>query len=157
MRMNFDEAVEFILSRLDIPVPDQRATRDKVRKRIIYAHGNGSLPRLDIHTRDVDRNELIVWARKKWRGRFEQDKTIQIADCIDGLNLADSLSVNEYPNSVERCHELLRNANLMLAAMSMRMQVQDRLIRSLRPLAEQYERNRERNRTSARKPRDGRE
>ena len=58
-RMTFDEAVEFVMERLAVPTPEQRATRDKVRKRIRYGLGDGTLPRLDVETLDVDHDAFV--------------------------------------------------------------------------------------------------
>ena len=154
MRMTFDEAVEVILSRLETPAPEQRATRDKVRKRITYAPGIGSLPRVEVQSMDIDRDQLIYWARTKWSGRFN------IPINVPG-HLADSANVNGTPHDVrlpgaldESHQEILRltQENEMLKVKCLELLGQ---IAALRPLAEQYERIRQSNRESARKPRDG--
>jgi hypothetical protein len=156
MRLSLSDAVEFVLSRLEIRSSETRATRDKVRHRLIYALGNGSLPRIDLLTTDVDRNELILFARKKWPGRFNQDKTVQHAGCSDSANLSDRLTVQEYPADVAKCHELIRKQNATLRLLVIRARATDELIEQWRPMVKQYELNCAKNRESARKPRDGR-
>ena len=154
MRMTFDEAVEFILNQLETPANEQRAMRDKVRKRVTYALGKGHLPRLDINTQDVDRDELIHWARTKWRGKFDIPINVSglLSDTADFRGTPDHLLL---PATIEACHasiQQLASSNRLLVMMVNR---QAAVISDLRPLADQYERNRAKNRASARKPRDG--
>ena len=151
-RMNFDEAVDFVMERLAVPVHEHRSTRDKVRKRIRYGLGDGSLPRLNVQTLDVDRDAFISWARKKWRGKFDIPISVP-GDLSGAVSMGDQLEALHLPSSLGECHQLLRRLtreNLLLAAMINR---QAAVIAELRPLALQYQRNREKNRKSAQKPR----
>ncbi len=154
-RMSFDQVIEFIMERLDVKEHDRRATRDKVRKRVRYGLGDGSLPRIDLQTMDVDRNELILFARKKWPGYFEQERTVQHADCFESVGLTDKLSVQEYPADVNQCHDLIRQKNALLSLLMTRARVVDALMEQWRPIVKQYESNCAKNRESARKPRSG--
>lgn len=154
MRMTFDEAVEFILSRLETPAPEQRATRDKVRKRITYALGIGRIPRLDVVSMDIDRDQLIYWARTKWPGRFNTAITVP-GELADSVNVNPKLDATHLPNDLQACHAMLMEAERETELLRSMIRSQAARIAHLKPLAEQYERNRERNRTSARKPRDG--
>lgn len=152
-RMTFEEAVEFVMERLSVPGPDQRATRDKVRKRIRYGLGDGSLPRLDVETLDVDHDALVYWARKKWRGRF--DIPIRIpGDLSDTAVVGGEVDELHLPSSLADCHHLLRDLTSRNRLLAMMLNRQAAVIADLRPLAEQYQRNREKNRISAKKPRN---
>ena len=156
MRMTFDEAVELILSRLETPEPEQRAARDKVRKRITYALGTGKLPRLELQTLDIDRDQLIYWARTKWPGRFNIPITVP-GHLADGANFGGNADATHLPTDLQACHLMLMNAAREMEILKLLISSQAAHITRLKPLAEQYERNREQNRSSARKPRDGRE
>lgn len=151
-RMAFDEAVDFVMERLSVPAPEQRATRDKVRKRIRYGLGDGSLPRLDVQTLDMDRDAFIYWARKKWRGKFDIPISIP-GDLSDTVALVGELDGLHLPSSLAECHHLLRDLTSRNRLLAMMLNRQAEVIADLRPLAEQYLRNREKNRTSAKKPR----
>lgn len=151
-RIRFDEAVDFVMERLAVPTPEQRATRDKVRKRIRYGLGDGSLPRLDVQTLDVDRDAFIYWARKKWPGKF--NIPIEVPGVLsDGINLAARPEELFLPSDIETCHALLRRNRFLLQMFEARCLAQDVLISELRPDAERYREIREKNRESAKKPR----
>ncbi|WP_417473289.1 hypothetical protein [Luteimonas mephitis] len=152
--MNFDQAVAFIIDVLNVPVPEKRATRDKVRKRVRYGLGDGSLPRLDLQTTDVDRDQLIDWARKKWPGKFNMpiNLVVHMADTVAlGAN-ADGLPL---PSDLQACHAKLQEARRAIALLRLINSSQAVQIARLKPLAEQYERICEKNRAAARKPRSG--
>lgn len=154
-RMTFEESVAFILRHLEFPASEQRAMRDKVRKRIIYALGNGKLARLDVLTQDVDRNQLITWARSNWPGRFTMPVDVrgQLAETVCLTAEADGF---ELPADLAQCHDRIRLLTARNRMLTMMLNQQASIIAELRPLAEQYKRNREKNRASAKKPRDGR-
>ena len=152
-RMRFDEAVEFVMERLAVPAPAQRATRDKVRKRIRYGLGDGSLPRLDVQTLDMDRDALIYWARTKWPGKFNIPITIPGA-LSDEVKLTATTQEQVLPSDIAACHTLLQHSRFVLQALEAKCRAQEQVIAELRPLAEQYRRNQEKNRQSARKPRN---
>jgi hypothetical protein len=152
--MTFEQAVNFILERLDVSAPDRRAMRDKVRKRVRYALGGGSLRRLDVQTTDMDQDEVIYWARSKWRGKF--DIPIEVsAPMSDILAFADSAGALPLPSNIDQCHRLVRELAARNRLLEMMVHRQANIIDGLRPLAEQYERNRAKNQSSARKPRTG--
>lgn len=153
VRMTFNEAVDFIMERLDVPQHERRATRDKVRGRLTYNLGIGKLPRIDLETTDVDRNELTYWARTKWPGKF--DIPISVPGHLrDTAALAGQAEVLALPASIEECHALIRGLDSRNRLLVMMLNRQAAIIADLRPLAEQYERNRAKNRASAKKPRD---
>lgn len=151
-RMTFDEAVDFIVGRLDVPPHERRATRDKVRKRVRGGLGDGKLPRLDLATTDVGSDQLIYWARTKWPGKFNIPVSVP-ANAADTMSIAGSADAMTLPSTIEQCHASIRKLfadNRMLAMIAQR---QASIISELRPLADQYERNREKNREAAKKPR----
>lgn len=154
-RITFEESVAFILRHLDFPASEQRALRDKVRKRVTYALGNGDLGRVDVQTLDVDRNHLIIWARTKWPGRFTMpiDVRGQLAETVGLAAEADGF---ELPVDLAQCHDRIRLLTGQNRMLTMMLDQKASIIAELRPLAEQYKRNREKNRASAKKPRDGR-
>lgn len=153
VRMTFNQMVDFIMERLDVPPPERRATRDKVRKRVRSGLGDGRLSRIDLETTDVDRDQLIYWARTKWPGKF--DIPIRIPEnlrdtaAFDGQ--AEALAL---PASIEECHALMRELDSRNRLLVLMLNRQAAVIAELRPLAEQYERNRAKNQASAKKPRN---
>lgn len=153
VRMTFNEVVAFIMERLDVPQPERRSTRDKVRKRVRSGLGDGKLPRLDLETTDVDRDQLIYWARTKWPGKFNIPITVP-GHLRDTAALAGQAEVLALPASIEECHALIRGLDSRNRLLVMMLNRQAAIISDLRPLAEQYERNREKNRESAKRPRD---
>jgi len=152
-RMTFDEAVDFVMERLAVPTPEQRATRDKVRKRIRYGLGDGTLPRLDVETLDVDHDAFVYWAREKWRGKFDIPISIP-GDLGDTAVVGGEVDELHLPSSLSECHHLLRELTRQNRMLSTLLNRQAAVVANLRPLAEQYQRNREKNRISAKKPRN---
>lgn len=151
-RMTFDEAVAFVMERLAVPTPEQRATRDKVRKRIRYGLGDGSLPRLDVQTLDVDHDAFIYWAREKWPGKFNVQITTA-GKLSDVVHIAGTPEANVLPSDIATCHALLRQKQLLLQLLDAKCLAQERIIGDLRQDAEKYRQMREKNRESAKKPR----
>lgn len=151
-RMNFEQIVDFILERLDVPAPDRRATRDKVRKRVRYALGDGTLPRIDILSMDVDRDELICWARSKWPGKFNIPVSIR-GFLSDQVKLTGNTEGLLLPADVDTCHALLLQKRALLQAMEAKCRALENIIADLRPDAEKYRQMREKNRLSAKRPR----
>ena len=151
-RMTFDQAVNFIMDRLDVPDHERRATRDKVRKRVRFGLGDGKLPRLDLETTDVGRDQLIYWARNKWPGKFDIPITIP-AHISETASFGGDADAMIFPSSIEECHNIIRRQESENRLLAMMVHRQASIIADLRPLAEQYERNREKNRGAAKKPR----
>ena len=151
-RMTLDQAVDFIVNGLDVPSHEKRATRDKVRKRVRGGLGDGKLPRLDLDTMDVSRDELIYWARKKWPGKFLMPIKTH-AGISEQLNIAVKTDGQQYPSDIERCHALLRQMQWLLQMLEAKSAAQERIIEDLRPDAARYRQNRDKNRISAAKPR----
>ena len=152
-RMTFNQAIDFIVERLEVPHHERRSTRDKVRKRVRSGLGDGKLPRLDLETTDVDRDQLIYWARAKWPGRFNIPITVP-GHLRDTAALAGQAEVLALPASIEECHALIRGLDSRNRLLVMMLNRQAGIIADLRPLAEQYELICEKNRASAKKPRD---
>ena len=152
-RMTFNQAIDFIVERLEVPHHERRSTRDKVRKRVRSGLGDGKLPRIDLETTDVDRNELIYWARTKWPGKFNIPISVpghlRETAAFDGQ--AEVLAL---PASIEECHAQLRQAHRALMFLRLINNTQAEAILRLKPLAEQYERICEKNSASAKKPRN---
>ena len=154
-RLTFDQAVDFILKGLKAPASDRRATRDKVRKRVRYGLGDGTLPRLDLTTTDVDLNELVLWSRQKWPGKFTDTKVQFLEKLSDRVELGVGAQAFDFPADIEACHYIIRDLLADRRLLQMMVTRQAAVIAELRPLAEQYERNRTKNRASASKPRNG--
>lgn len=152
-RMTFDQAVDFIVEGLDVPEHARRATRDKVRKRVRYGLGDGSLPRMDLQTTDVDRTELILWSRIKWPGKFTEFLVQAMASMSDHMALGAENNAFRFPSDIEDCHACIQKLASHNRLLQVMLQRQDSVIAELKPLAEQYERNRAKNRAAARKPR----
>ena len=152
-RMTFNEAIDFIMERLDVPQSERRSTRDKVRGRVTYNLGSGKLPRLDLTTNDIDRNELINWAKAKWPGKFNipTNSFVHVQDSFRAGGQAEGLTL---PSSIEECHAQLQKTHRALMVMRLINNSQAEHILRLKPLAEQYERICEKNSASAKKPRN---
>jgi len=153
--MTFEQAVDFIVEGLKVPASDRRASRDKVRKRVRYGLGDGTLPRLDLLTTDVDLNELVLWSRQKWPGKFTDTKVQVFEKLSDGVGLGAGAQVFDFPANLQACHTVIRDLLADRRLLQMMVTRQAAVIAELRPLAEQYERNRAKNRASAGKPRPG--
>lgn len=153
VRMTFNQMVDFIMERLDVPPPERRATRDKVRKRVRSGLGDGKLIRLDLETIDVDRDQLIYWARTKWPGKFNIPISVP-GNLRDTAALDGQAEALALPASIEECHAQLRQAHRALMFLRLINNTQAEAILRLKPLAEQYERICEKNSLSAKKPRN---
>lgn len=153
-RMTFNEAIDFIMERLDVPPHERRATRDKVRGRVTYNLGSGNLPRVDVQTNDIDRDELIYWARTKWPGKFNNIPIRVGEQLASTANMGAASDELVLPPTLEACHEKLMEAHRALVLLRLINNSQAAHISRLKPLADQYELICEKNRASAKKPRD---
>ena len=154
-RMSFDEVVDFIMERLKPPAHERRATRDKVRKRVRGGLGDGKLPRIDLATTDVQRNDLIYWARSKWPEAFKGLPIRMDADAASHAG-ADGVVADGFrlPASILECHAELRSLWSQVEILKLINGRHALEIARLKPLAERYEHNRAKNRKAARKPRN---
>ena len=150
-----NEMATLLAFRVQKPGEDLRSTVDKVRKRMRYAvekdelHVMGPSPQIQLFFAA----QVFAWARKKWPERFcdvsvRHDETVS-----DGLKIAVSVRDWHYPADVDECHRLLRAAYEDVELLGEELAAANREIEKLRPLAERYEENRERNRQSAKRPR----
>lgn len=154
MNVKIHEAVDLLIEELDPPASELREVKDKVRKRIVYALVKGHLRHADAGQEGLDRNDLIVWAKRKWPGKIKQPAVLH-AEIHETVDLNAKAQADEYPSTVEGCHVLLRAARKILKSQDLRNMMLMGEVMRLRPLAEKYEAICESNRQSARKPRSG--
>jgi hypothetical protein len=131
-----------------------RTTVDKVRKRILYAVQNDYLQVMGAGELQLFfAAQIFAWARRKWPDAFRDIPINQDARASDGVMFGDSLRAWVYPSDVERCHELLRSTYSEVELLKAELESAEKEIARLRPLAERYEENREKNRRAAKQPR----
>lgn len=151
------EIATLLAIRIGRPDQKMRTSVDKVRKRLLYAVEKG-----DLHVMAVT-NELqlfyaaqvFAWARRKWPDAFGDVSIMQAADASDTLRLSDAAKTWVYPGDLDACHTLLRSAYDDIELLKEELSSAERELARLRPLAERYEENRDKNRHSAKMPRKG--
>jgi hypothetical protein len=133
-----------------------RAVIDKVRKRVEYAVERG-----DLRTEGVPGMrfyclpQVIAWARRKWPGKFPELTAEHEAKVQSRVGIGDRLGSCTYPADLDRSHDALKKAYGQIKELTVALKAAYAEIDLLRPLAEKYEQNREKNRKSAKLPRGG--
>lgn len=137
------------------PGEDMRSTVDKVRKRMLYAVNNDELhvmaPSDEFQLFFTP--QVFAWARKKWPDALSDVAIKHEEKASDRVALRAAVKNWHYPADVGKCHELLRAAYTDAEALEEELASANRELQRLRPLAERYEENREKNRRSAKRPR----
>lgn len=132
----------------------QRITTDKVRKRLRYAVENGSLHFIGNGELQLFfAAEVFAWARQRWPEAFGDIRVRHEANTSDAMKIRDSASARVLPGNLENCHELLRNTYSEIDLLKEELVWAEKEIARLRPLAERYEENRQKNRRAAKRPR----
>lgn len=131
-----------------------RATIDKTRKRLVYAVERKELtvagsPPSQLYFVP----EVLAWAKLKWPVAFADIRVKSEVNGKSSLHLEDALHVNYYPADLEQCTNLLREAYQTVERLEGELAKVHEELGRLRPLAEKYEQNREKNRKSAKLPR----
>lgn len=152
MNIKIHQAVDLLLGQIGPPSSEVREVKDKVRKRIVYALVKGHLRHANAGREGLDRNELLVWARRKWPGKIKEP-VVQFVANSETLNLSGCAGAETYPSTIDACHELLRAARKMIRDLDLRDMVLMGEVARLRPLAEKYADICEANRQSAIRPR----
>lgn len=152
MNIKIHEAVDLLLGEIEPPASEVREVKDKVRKRIVYALVKGHLRHANAGQEGLDRNELLVWAKRKWPGKIKEP-VVHFVAISETLNLIDSAGAETYPSTIDACHDLLRAARKMIRNLDIRNMVLMGEVARLRPMAEKYEAICEANRQSASMPR----
>lgn len=152
MKIKIHEAVDLLLGEIGPPASEVREVKDKIRKRIVYALVKGQLRHANAGQEGLERNELLVWAKRKWPGKIKEP-VVQFVAMHETLNLSGSAGAETYPSTIDACHDLLRDARKMIRNLDVRTMVLMREVARLRPMAEKYEDICEANRQSASMPR----
>jgi hypothetical protein len=145
-----------IASRVRPPGEPIRATIDKVRKRLAHAvakgelHTTGSEPPLFYAPR------VVAWGRSKWPGKLLDLPAEHAVRVSEELRIGNGSFGYVIPDELTSCQVALNNALRRIDALCDRLQTVSAEVERLRPLAEKYEANREKNRRSAKLPRGGR-
>lgn len=153
MSITIHQAVELLTDALEPRGSELREVKDRVRKRIVYALVKGHLRHANIGKEGLDRNELLVWAKRKWPGKIKEPVVV-FADIEEKVNFSAEADADTYPSTVDACHELLRAARQIILNLDIRNMMLVGEVARLRPLAEKYEAICEANRQSASKPRN---
>ena len=133
-----------------------RTTVDKMRKRLLYAVQTDYLHVVGVGELQLFfAAEVFAWARRKWPEAFGDIQVKHEANVSDGLKIGASVRSWVYPGNLDKCHELLRSTYDEMEQLTEELASAEREIARLRPLAEQYEENREKNRRAAKRPRKG--
>lgn len=142
-----------IASRIRPAGEPMRATIDKVRKRLVYATSNG-----DLQTSPADlyfAPQTIAWAQKKWPGKFNDLASEHSATATATMVIRDEAMAFVIPGDLPRCQDALRDAQRENQELQAQLKAARLEIARLKPIAEKYERIREKNARSAKLPRKG--
>ena len=152
----FHEVAILIAQRNQPPGEALRTTVDKVRKRIAYAVRRDDLQFVeDGPVEFLFGPQVFAWARRKWPEAFGDISETHDATVGSTAKIGAIARSYVYPAGVERCHELLRESYREAEVLKEELEALERELVRLRPLAERYETNREKNRKSAKLPRKG--
>ena len=153
IRVTIHQAVELLTEQLQPVGSEARATKDRVRKRIVYALMKGTLRHVD-GKEGLDRNDLLVWAKKKWPNQIKLGAK-HFVGVEERLNVSGTLTADNYPGDLVECHRLLREARRQLLTKGLQCAVLIGQLERERAAAEKYRRICETNRQSAMLPRNG--
>ena len=151
------EMSRLIALRVNPSGEEMRTTVDKVRKRLVYAVDHDELHLIGpagLQLYFVP--EVLAWARRKWPEAFADLSVKSDAVAQSHMKLADELHDNYIPADPEKRGELLQEAYRTIDRLERDLTEARRELERLRPLAEKYEQNREKNRSSAKRPRNDR-
>jgi hypothetical protein len=148
------EIATLIAMRVQPPGEELRTTLDKVRKRLIYALRKDELQLMTSGPLELFFGaQVFAWARKKWPEAFGDIPVTQDAKGESHLKIGITARTFLYPGSLEDCHKLLRSTYDEVDLLEQELRLAELEVTRLKPLAERYEQNREKNRRSAKKPR----
>jgi hypothetical protein len=148
------EIATLISIRVQPPGEELRTTLDKVRKRLIYALRKDELQLMTIGPLELFFGaQVFAWARKKWPEAFGDIPITHDAKAESSLKIGVTARTFVYPGKLEDCHKLLRSTYDEVDLLEHELRLAELEIARLKPLAERYEQNREKNRRSAKKPR----
>lgn len=153
-KVTVHQAVELLVGQLQPSGSELRATKDRVRKRIVYALVKGKLRHAGEGQEGLDKNDLLVWARGKWPGQIKL-KTTQFVDVEDTVNFSDKISGDSYPANLDECHRLLRDARRKLMGKDLQCVMLMGEVARYRADAEKFRQICEKNQLSAGLPRKG--
>ena len=133
---------------------EMRATIDKVRKRLVYAVDQDDLhpigpPGLQLFLS----GEVFAWARRKWPEAFPDVRVRQETHAQSHLAVAVMANTDLIPGDLDRCQATLRETYRTIDRLERELADVLKEAEQLRPLAERYKQNSEKNRNSAKRPR----
>lgn len=132
--------VPLIAERVKNPGDSDRQVEDRVRHRINYAVGNGTLAKPQGGTFVL--GEVIAWAsaQRGWEDKMLGLPTIIVGSSNAVLEPIAATGIGMgLPTSLAECHARLIQASVRLVAL-------ENELREIRPLAKRYEENREKQR-----------
>lgn len=145
------EVVDLIAGRVRDPAESLRQARDKIRKRLLYAAKAGELA--GGLTGRFEARAIAAWAQVKWPGRFDDLPAQYTLESGDDLGVTDTATATVTSNNLERCKQLLAEAEAEIARLQAELARANSESAALRPLADRYQQIKATNRASASKPR----
>lgn len=144
-------AVAKIAERACNPSETEREARNRISHLISYAVKRGKLAKSS-HGFFVF-GDLATWARNKWPGKFDDWPCTPF---VKPTNIAIGTSIGSpviLPGSLKRSHDMILDMHEKLARLEKSLQAAQLEIERLRPDAEKWCKNREKNRENASNPR----
>lgn len=145
------ETVEIITERLCRPDETKRQVKDRINHRISYAIKQGKL----MQSQDgyFSFNDLAIWARANWPNSFK-DWTITVnGDCNARTCSYGIATAMVLPESIERCHEAIRNMHEAIAILEEKLEAANHQIEQLLPDANSWQELKLKNKANAMKSR----
>lgn len=130
-----------------------RTTIDKVRKRLIYATKNGDLQ--TAHAGLYFLPQVIAWSQKRWSGKFDGLPAEHSATATSAAMIRDEAWAFVIPGDLPSCQKALEDAQRENHQLRAELKAAHAEIERLKPIAQKYERIREKNARSAKLPRKG--
>lgn len=142
-----------IALRVRPPGEDGRATIDKIRKRLRYAVKIGEVHPMLSESGLFYVPEVIAWAQRKWPDKLCDLVGEHAASAHSNLLVHDKVQHTSIPADLPSCQDALEDAQQLIHKLRADIASAHAEIARLRPLADKYEQNREKNRQSAKLPR----
>jgi hypothetical protein len=155
--LSFAEVVELVAPRVRESRDSLRQAKDKVGQRLRYAIRQRVVKASQPGGRSYELGTIVAWARHKWPGKVNDLPMVAITATAH-IRLEDATaSARGYTvhRDIELCVKALNEALDRNAKLEAELTAAKQEIEKLRPLANRYLKNRQKNRESARRPRRG--
>lgn len=145
------DAVARIAERTCLPEDREREAKNRVSKRISYAVKQGKL--VESPRGFFVFGQLAAWVRITWPGSFDDWPQNTHAGLMSSAACIDLYDMVVQPGTIKRCHDLIFEMHEEIKILEQSLKDAQLEIERMRPLAEQWIKNCNKNKENAGKPR----